>query len=90
MDKQTPKERQVPRSLQFSWGGGQIVEEATFRGQYVENAIQAACTNLSLDGAWPRDLQCLSTRLPSRRNGSTNAMGVPSAFTIGSAEYCAT
>ena len=35
-----PKSREVPRSFSFSWGSGQIVEEASFTGQYTEPAIQ--------------------------------------------------
>ncbi len=32
--------RQVPRPFAFYWGGGQIVEEASFTGKYTEPAIQ--------------------------------------------------
>src|SRR5262245_58868494 len=35
-----PKSRAVPRAFNFSWGSGQIVEEASFTGQYTEPAIQ--------------------------------------------------
>jgi hypothetical protein len=32
--------RQVPRPFTFHWGSGQIVEEASFVGQYAEPCIQ--------------------------------------------------
>jgi hypothetical protein len=32
--------REVPRPFAFHWGGGQIVEEASFMGKHVEPAIQ--------------------------------------------------
>jgi hypothetical protein len=32
--------RDVPREFNFHWGSGQIVEEASFIGQYTEPAIQ--------------------------------------------------
>jgi hypothetical protein len=32
--------RAVPREFRFHWGGGQIVEEAAYRGQHTEPAIQ--------------------------------------------------
>ncbi len=32
--------RQVPRPFTFHWGSGEIVEEASFVGEYVEPAIQ--------------------------------------------------
>jgi hypothetical protein len=32
--------REVPRPFAFHWGGGQIIEEASFVGKYVEPAIQ--------------------------------------------------
>lgn len=32
--------REVPRPFNFHWGSGQIVEEASYVGQYVEPAIQ--------------------------------------------------
>jgi hypothetical protein len=34
------REREVPRSFQFHWGGGQIVEEAAYVGEHTEPAIQ--------------------------------------------------
>ena len=34
------KGREVPRPFAFHWGGGQIVEEASFSGQYTEPSIQ--------------------------------------------------
>lgn len=34
------KGRLVPRRFDFHWGGGEIVEEASFTGQYTEPAIQ--------------------------------------------------
>jgi hypothetical protein len=34
------REREVPRSFQFHWGGGQIVEEAAYIGEHTEPAIQ--------------------------------------------------
>jgi hypothetical protein len=40
----TPAEKQhgraVPRSFEFHWGGGLIIEEASYTGQYTEPAIQ--------------------------------------------------
>ena|SRR5438552_13849265 len=33
-------EREVPREFNFHWGSGQIVEEASYVGQYAEPAIQ--------------------------------------------------
>lgn len=32
--------RDVPRPFAFHWGGGQIVEEASYIGRYTEPAIQ--------------------------------------------------
>jgi hypothetical protein len=32
--------RDVPRPFAFSWGGGQIVEEASYAGTYTEIAVQ--------------------------------------------------
>lgn len=32
--------RQLPRPFSFHWGGGQIVEEATFAGEWSEPTIQ--------------------------------------------------
>jgi hypothetical protein len=32
--------REVPRPFQFHWGGGQIVEEASYVGRYTEPAVQ--------------------------------------------------
>jgi len=32
--------RITPRPFSFHWGGGNIIEEAAFRGEYVEPAIQ--------------------------------------------------
>ena len=32
--------RQVPREFKFHWGGGQIVEEASYVGKHTEPAIQ--------------------------------------------------
>jgi hypothetical protein len=32
--------REVPRPFAFHWGGGQIVEEASYVGEHVEPAIQ--------------------------------------------------
>jgi hypothetical protein len=32
--------REVPRPFAFHWGGGQIIEEAAYTGQYTEPAIQ--------------------------------------------------
>jgi hypothetical protein len=34
------KGRPVPREFKFHWGGGQIVEEASFVGRHTEPAIQ--------------------------------------------------
>ncbi|MBV9173295.1 MAG: hypothetical protein JOZ81_24790 [Chloroflexi bacterium] len=36
----TRRGREVPRPFKFHWGSGQIVEEASFVGRYVEPAIQ--------------------------------------------------
>jgi hypothetical protein len=32
--------RDVPRPFQFHWGGGQIIEEASYTGKHTEPAIQ--------------------------------------------------
>ena len=32
--------REVPRPFEFHWGGGQIVEEASYVGKHTEPAIQ--------------------------------------------------
>ena len=32
--------REVPRPFQFHWGGGQIIEEASYVGKHTEPAIQ--------------------------------------------------
>jgi hypothetical protein len=43
MQKSSPatrRGREVPRPFNFHWGSGQIVEEASFIGQYAEPAIQ--------------------------------------------------
>jgi hypothetical protein len=32
--------REVPRSFKFHWGGGEIIEEASYTGKYTEPAIQ--------------------------------------------------
>ena len=32
--------RQVPRPFAFHWGGGSIIEEASFTGEYAEPSIQ--------------------------------------------------
>ncbi|HYM16416.1 MAG TPA: hypothetical protein VET66_10450 [Steroidobacteraceae bacterium] len=32
--------REVPRPFAFHWGGGSIIEEAAFRGEHTEPAIQ--------------------------------------------------
>lgn len=32
--------RHVPRPFEFHWGKGQVVEEASFAGEYKESAIQ--------------------------------------------------
>jgi hypothetical protein len=34
------KGRPVPRPFAFHWGGGNIIEEASFRGRYTEPAVQ--------------------------------------------------
>jgi len=36
----TKRGREVPRPFQFHWGGGQIIEEASYVGRHVEPAIQ--------------------------------------------------
>ena len=38
--KLTAPKRQLPRPFSFHWGGGQIVEEATFSGEWNEPTIQ--------------------------------------------------
>ena len=39
--KETPRTgRPLPRPFAFHWGGGNIVEEAAFRGKYTEPAVQ--------------------------------------------------
>ena len=40
MTPSEPRARPVPRDFNFHWGGGQIVEEAAFRGRHTEPAIQ--------------------------------------------------
>ena len=40
MAKQERKGREVPRSFKFHWGGGQIIEEASYTGEYTEPSIQ--------------------------------------------------
>jgi len=35
----TERGREVPRPFQFHWGGGQIVEEASYVGRHTEPAI---------------------------------------------------
>lgn len=32
--------RKIPRPFEFHWGKGEVVEEATFAGEYKESAIQ--------------------------------------------------
>jgi hypothetical protein len=32
--------RPIPRPFEFHWGGGQIIEEASYTGKYTEPAIQ--------------------------------------------------
>jgi hypothetical protein len=36
----TKRGREVPRPFAFHWGGGQIVEEASYVGEHTEPAIQ--------------------------------------------------
>lgn len=38
--KAPPRGRPVPRPFAFHWGGGNIIEEASFTGKYTEPAIQ--------------------------------------------------
>jgi hypothetical protein len=38
--KTTRRGREVPRPFEFHWGGGQIVEEASYVGEHTEPAIQ--------------------------------------------------
>src|SRR5918999_5380137 len=40
MAEKTKGGREEQRTFQFHWGGGQIVEEASFVGKYTEPAIQ--------------------------------------------------
>lgn len=40
MPKSSSSGRPVPRPFEFHWGRGQIIEEASFRGQYAEPTIQ--------------------------------------------------
>lgn len=35
-----PSRRKLPRPFEMHWGGGEIVEEAAFSGQYHEPAVQ--------------------------------------------------
>jgi hypothetical protein len=37
---QTKRGRDVPRPFAFHWGGGQIIEEASYIGKHTEPAIQ--------------------------------------------------
>jgi hypothetical protein len=37
---ETKRGREVPRPFKFHWGGGQIVEEASYVGRHTEPAIQ--------------------------------------------------
>lgn len=39
-DSETKRGREVPRPFTFHWGGGQIVEEASYIGEHTEPAIQ--------------------------------------------------
>jgi hypothetical protein len=39
-EPESKRGRDVPRPFQFHWGGGQIVEEASYVGEHVEPAIQ--------------------------------------------------
>ena len=39
-DSPAKRGRPVPRPFAFDWGGGNIIEEASFTGQYTEPAIQ--------------------------------------------------
>ena len=36
----SPRGREVPRPFAFHWGGGNIIEEASFRGEHTEPSIQ--------------------------------------------------
>ena len=36
----SPRRRPLPRPFSFSWGGGQVVEEASVSGEYHEPTIQ--------------------------------------------------
>lgn len=40
MAEKTRRGRDVPRPFEFHWGGGQIVEEASYVGKHTEPAIQ--------------------------------------------------
>lgn len=40
VQKTSGRKRPLPRPFSFYWGSGQIVEEATYVGQYHEPAIQ--------------------------------------------------
>jgi len=40
MTKAPARGRTVPRPFAFHWGGGEIIEEASFRGKYTEVAVQ--------------------------------------------------
>ena len=37
---ETKRGREIPRPFQFHWGGGQIIEEASYVGKYTEPSIQ--------------------------------------------------
>ena len=76
------KGRDVPRPFAFHWGGGQIVEEASFSGQYTEPSIQLLAYDeggygipfcyYSLDGRFQRS--------PMMIDSSTNLAGLRDAL----------
>ena len=39
-ERKPKRGRETPRAFAFHWGGGNIIEEASFSGQYTEPAIQ--------------------------------------------------
>ncbi len=46
------KPRTLPRPFNYHWGGGQIVEEASFNAEHHEPAIQLLEYEGDLDGTW--------------------------------------
>ena len=53
--------REVPRPFAFHWGGGQIIEEASYVGKYTEPAIQL----LEYEGGGPPRPRAVALRRPN-------------------------